>query len=84
MRILTEDQYQRRIQEAEARGFERAKCESYQEREYRDFRESVWREVRDLRNECRERIERVEKATGNEYTPTCGCGEAVTCKPAPF
>ena len=84
MRILTEDEYQRRIEAAETRGYERAKHETYKERDDRDFRESVWREVRDLRNECRERIERVEKATGNEYTPTCGCGEIATCKPAPF
>ena len=84
MRILTEDQYQRRIQEAEARGYERAKRESYQEREDHDFREGVWRDMRDIREEVRQRIERLEKATGNEYTPTCVCGEAVTCKSAPF
>ena len=84
MRILTEDQYQRRIQEAEARGYERAKRESCQEREDHDFRECVWRDMRDIREEVRQRIERLEKATGNEYTPTCVCGEAATCKPAPF
>lgn len=84
MRILTEDQYQRRIQEAEARGFERAKCESYREREDHDFRESVWRDLREIREEVRNRFERLERATGNEYKPTCGRGEAISCKPAPF
>lgn len=84
MKIMSESEYQRLIEQAETRGYERAKCESYREREDRDFRESMWREMCELRQEVRQRIERLEKATGNEYAPTCGCADATPCKSEPF
>lgn len=84
MKIMSEREFQRLIEAAETRGYERAKHEAYMERDERDYRETMWREMRDLRQEVRSRIERLEKATGNEYTPTCGCGEVAVCKPASF
>lgn len=84
MKIMSEFEFNRLINEAETRGFERATREAYKEREDRDFREGLWRKMNELRREVRQRIERLEKATGNEYAPTCGCADADTCKTAPF
>ncbi len=84
MKIMTEREYQECIKQAEMRGYEQAKKEEYQRREDEDFRQSLWREMRDLRQEVRKRIERLEKATGNEYAPTtCKCADT-PCTPTPF
>lgn len=77
MKILTEKEYQEAIEAAEKRGYEKAKQESCVEREDQDFRNSVWREIGDLRRDMFNQIERIHREIGNgEELKTCGCVKA--------
>jgi hypothetical protein len=72
-KIMTEREYQRNIDEAERRGYERAQREDALNREKREFEEAVWREMTCITKDFQSRIERLEKAAGNENTPCGGC-----------
>jgi hypothetical protein len=72
---MSEREYQRNIEEAERRGYERAQREDALNREKREFEEAVWREMRCITKDFQSRIERLEKEIGNEDAPTiCVCG----------
>ena len=60
MRILTEDQYQRRIEAAKQEGREEAERRIYERREFCDFQDAVWREHQNLA----ERINQLESRSG--------------------
>lgn len=76
MKIMSESEFQKCIEDAERRGYEKATHDAYVKQEERDFQNSVWRDMREFRQAFVERLERLEKATGNEYVLTkneCCC-----------
>lgn len=67
MRILTEDQYQRRIEEAERRGYEKARKEDFDRQELADFRNSVFHDSQEIRR----RLDRLERKVKPAESKQC-------------
>lgn len=84
MRILTEAEYQRRIEEARLKGYEEASNRIKKEERDNVFREDVWRAVRESRNDFDRQIRELVitlKKVGipDPFEPkaVCGCGDCV-------
>ena len=51
MRILTEAEYERRLEEARLKGYEEAAEQIRRDQRENDFREDIWRAIRDIRED---------------------------------
>lgn len=90
MRILTEAEYQRRIEEARMKGCEEASKRIFEDQRNNEFRDDVWRAVRESRQDFDRQIRALViemKKAGMEdpFEPkvACSCGPA-DCVPVRY
>ena len=74
MRILTEAEYERRLEAAKEEGYLKAERDSMERREFEEFRRSMWNELEGIKRSFSGRLSRLEDRIGpeGEYrkTPT--------------
>lgn len=56
MRIMTEAEYQSRIKEAYQKGYEEASSQRFKEQRENEFRDDIWRAVRETREDLGRQI----------------------------
>ena len=85
MRILTEAEYERRLEQARMKGYEEAAEQIRRDQRENDFREDLWRAIRETRQDLNRQIRAlrdVMKASGMPdpfEPPKMSC----TCAPGP-
>lgn len=65
MRILTEAEYERRLEQARMKGYEDAANQFHKDQRANDFREDIWRAVRESRQDFDRQIMALREALRN-------------------
>jgi hypothetical protein len=86
MRILTEAEYERRMEQARMKGYEEAADKILRDRRDNDFREDIWRAVRESRQDFDRQIRALViemKKAGMEdpFEPKVACSCDGSCTP---